>query len=710
MADTIPPDDIFELKSALQMLVAEMRDAANGTNGFTRAVGQQLASEEEKLKQSRAATAETNKAKESFKNIAAAGKNVANEFLSIADAGAKLSATLGVSLTRGTQLELNNRMSLLGQLRNIEVDRMATMQQIQAAEKSFVDVLGGARKGMEISAAGATQFASRLKAAAGGEFTMTATAMRAMITAGIGGAQGLEKFKNATGLRSISEQRFATLVSKNSLSFMLYGPRFAKAANEAEKLGISLASVQGAQESMVTNLDGTLDTLNQVNQLGAQIDFGTLTQLNETQGPEATLKYLQSTIPPSLFQSASTRALLKGFNISVEDLMKGQQSAQKSAADKIEEQLSKMEEPVGTIAKTMALLNSIIEKVKNSFGPLIIAIGTLGLALIGLKGANFGALTKMFPALSSIGKFFTGLSTKALAGVGAGIFGGIAGFTAAKASGRDNFEAAGDGLVRGGFAAGGAILGTMFGPIGTIIGGFLGDLIGKALNKYFPGLANNIGQYLKGFLAAFKPLKETFSQLMSSFRELGSALFGGEQGLSAILPYMKDFGYIVGTVILAPIQLVIKALSSVINMITVFAKVLSGDFSGAFKTFRGGIANFLPGWAPDALVNKIRGDDVVSRSGYGDRTLTTPNGSVALNNRDTVVAFADDMISGVRTLSLGSIARQSRGASSDTTLVNKINELITVLQNSNTTINIDNSSQTVPRQALAGVYVRNQRV
>jgi hypothetical protein len=178
-----------------------------------------------------------------------------------------------------------------------------------------------------------------------------------------------------------------------------------------------------------------------------------------------------------------------------------------------------------------------------------------------------------------------------------------------------------------------------------------------------------------------------------------------------LLPFMKDLGYVVGTILLLPFQLLIKTITLVTNAVTMFVQVLSGDFSGAFKTFRNSIANAIAGFpfVPDSLVNKIRGDDVVSRSGYGDRTLTTPNGSIALNNRDTVVAFADDMISGVRTLSLGSIARQSRGGSTDSTLIAKMNELITVLQNSNTTITIDNKSETVPRQALAGVYVRNQR-
>jgi hypothetical protein len=57
------------------------------------------------------------------------------------------------------------------------------------------------------------------------------------------------------------------------------------------------------------------------------------------------------------------------------------------------------------------------------------------------------------------------------------------------------------------------------------------------------------------------------------------------------------------------------------------------------------------------------GDDVVSRPGYGDRTLVTPTATVALNNDDNVVAYADDMIStntGVELLSKGAIVEGAK--------------------------------------------------
>lgn len=698
---------VQQLTESIQALITANKEAAAAAKERADADKKQQKEEKEANKAKAEATG-------AFKKVAAAGQDVAREFMSIANAGAKLASTLGTSLTRGTELELKNRLSLVSQLFKVGVDQMATMEQIVAAEKTFVDVIGGAREGMELSTEGATAFANRLKKAAGGEFTLTTAAMQSMITAGIGTAQQFENLRRTTGLRNLNEQRFTQLVNKNSLSFMLYGPRFAKAAQEAEKLGISLASVQSAQESMVTNLDGTLDTVAQINQLGGQIDFGTLTQINETQGPEATLRYLQSTIPPALFQSASTRALLKGLGVSVEDLMKGQQSAQKSAAETIEAQLTEtikdLNGPIETIAGAMATLVAVIEKIKNSFGPLIKAVVLFGVALFALrKIPGLDKLKTMFPVLETV-------ISRLIAAIPfvSGIVGGIAGFTAAKRSGRDNYEASGGAFVRGTLAAAGASLGLAFGgPLGAVIGGLIGNLLGKGINKYFPEVAKAYGEYFRGLFEGFASgldlLKQSFSTLGKTFREFVTTLFGGEQGLAQVSRIFRDMGTYVGTALVTVLTFAVKSITAVVGVLTALAQVLSFDFKDAFKTFRVTIANFLSGWVPDAITNRIRGDDTISRSGYGDRTLVTPDGSIALNNRDTVVAFADDAImNGVRTLSLGTIARSMQGASGDYMLTTKVNELISVLQNATTTVNINNMTQQVPRMSLVGVYSRNE--
>jgi hypothetical protein len=112
------------------------------------------------------------------------------------------------------------------------------------------------------------------------------------------------------------------------------------------------------------------------------------------------------------------------------------------------------------------------------------------------------------------------------------------------------------------------------------------------------------------------------------------------------------------------------------------------------------------------MFNKYIGDDVMSMpSGYGNRILLTPEGPIALNNKDTVMAFADDMVSSTTKLPLGYLATLMGGAqTNNTTLINKVNQLIDVIGGATTTVNIDNKIQQVPRMAMAGVYTRNERV
>lgn len=62
------------------------------------------------------------------------------------------------------------------------------------------------------------------------------------------------------------------------------------------------------------------------------------------------------------------------------------------------------------------------------------------------------------------------------------------------------------------------------------------------------------------------------------------------------------------------------------------------------------------------------GDDVVSRPGYGERKLVTPTATVALNNEDNVIAYADDMMSSqtnLQLLSKGALAPKSVAPSVD---------------------------------------------
>lgn len=336
---------------------------------------------------------------------------LAKTFASIAEAGRQFAEKTGATATRGAQFQLDMNKILMQDIRKFGADQQVIAEQIRGAASSFADVFVGAANGMQISARGSAEFARSLSTGFKSEFTLTAQSMRALVTVGASTTKEFDAFRRASGRAGLSSGQFANLVNKNTLSFMLYGPSFARAAVNAERLGISLESVQRAQESMVTNLDGTIDTIAQLNQLGAGIDFGQLVTLAETQGPEATLKYLQSTIPPNLFQSASTRALISKLGIPLTDLMKQQGSVQASAADKIEQAFTEVAQPASGAARSLADLNKnlkawdenkIMEIMNGLVGVtkrLVDTITALGAFIISLYTATAATMTKGLGAL-----------------------------------------------------------------------------------------------------------------------------------------------------------------------------------------------------------------------------------------------------------------------------------------------------------------------
>lgn len=760
-------------------------------------------------KQTSATTANTSNAQQAQANneatrrlavLGAAASTVAHQLYSMAAAGVKFAETIGVSATQGIQLDLNNRRALLMQLRDIDLNRMATMQQIQAVEKSYVDTFLNVSEGMQLSAEGAQRLATNLKTGLGSEFQLSAQGMRALITVGASTTAEFENLRKASGRKALSDSQLANLTNKNSLSFMLYGPRFAKAAADAEKLGISLASVQSAQESMVTNLDGTIDTVAQINQLGGQVDFGTLTQLAETGGPEEVLRYLQSTIPPALFQSASTRALLKGFNVPIEDLMKSGDSAQARAARSFSDQLEEPTKEASRLSKAFAGLYAIVEKITGALKPLIVIFGAIAGALgfksiisrmaqmgagaaqsaAGVSGGRapitnrarllgpgpvstpslFQRMLSPFKPIGNENSFklirptqppaptgFMGrinAAVKSPSTIGgaslAGVFGAIEGFITAKKEGKDTATSTGAATVQGSMAALGTVIGAgivgwipgiglALAPIGAIVGGLLGNGIGKSINEKFPEFASIMGETFKSLVPAFTSIKEAGLELFTQLAGAGGSLIKALEPVTFILGLALTGAVMVlgktlegwltilgwGIALIAGATAVVgflfESLGKGLNWISSLVAKLPAWMRGGAAGPASPDTNTAPVARPGSSLASV--NDVISRPGYGERTLTTPSGPVALNNKDTVVAYANDMVSSdasTRILSLGTLMRgaESSPTTTDPALIGKITDLITAISNANTTIEVGGQTQKVNRMQLVGVYSRNE--
>lgn len=458
----------------LQSAVQAMADAINAQMQFTK-------QQEMTRAELEAYGEEHKKTTENLKSLKSNLKQVGNELLKIGDAGIKFASAIGTSATRGVQLEFQNRVALISQIKSLitlDANRIITGEQQRAAQQALTDTFISTREGFELSAKGTQAFAANLKGGFKSEFQLTNESLRALVTTGMATEAQFENFRKASGRASLSSGQFANIVNKNSLSFLLYGPRFAKAATDAEKLGISLSSLQAAQESLITNLDGTIDTVAQLNQLGAQIDFGTLVKTLEQEGPDALMAYARATIPANLLQSTSTRALFKQLGISAEDFLKAG-GQQKSAAESIEEQMTEAAKKVDSFGATLLAVGSRAKEILvGSFlnvgvAAFFAAKAMYGLGWSGLKSAITGVIggmgslmTVLLPLVAIIGGLalmFYGRKLMSEGKSGAGLLAGV-----------------------GGGAATGAGIGFM---IGNAPGAAIGALLGAGVGLVAAGTA-----------------------------------------------------------------------------------------------------------------------------------------------------------------------------------------------------------------------------
>jgi hypothetical protein len=390
--------------------------------------------------------------------------------MEIADAGVKLAQSTGVSATKGMQLELANRAKVLSQIFTTDLNRISSGADLVASQQAVSDAFVGFREGMQASADGAQAFNAQLKGGFRSEFQLTGASLRALTVIGATTEGQMDAFRRATGRASLSSNQLSTIVNKNTLSFLLYGNKFAKAATQAEMMGISLEGIQNAQKGLITNLDGTIDTVAQLNQLGAQVDFGTLVRIAEQEGPDALLRYVQSTVPQGLLQSTSFRALFEQLGISSETLLKANK-AEKTAAS-LQSSLSETAKEAGFLDKAFVFLQRSSIVVTGSFIGLITATVAATLALIRFSraGGTFSTLVDILKkSLLGAGKLPAGAAPVS----DAVMMGGLA---------RLGLGVAGLGVAIGGIAYGiekikegktktGIGIGAVGGALGTLITG-----------------------------------------------------------------------------------------------------------------------------------------------------------------------------------------------------------------------------------------------
>lgn len=341
------------------------------------------------------------------KKIGMAGIDISEELTSN---GRRIAASIGTTLTEGIRLEYNARVAFASQLTKYGVNLAATVQQIQAVQKSAADAFMNIPEGFQVSAEATAEFATGVKKAFGGEFEVTAESLRSFGLLGLTSAEQLERFRQSTGRAGLSTSQYDKAILRNLPSLLIFGNRMAKSAVDLAQLGISLESYRSVQQGVVGNLEGTLDTVNQLNQLGANIDFGTFTAISELGNPEETFRYLQSVIPRGLLQtSTSFRVLTEQLaGVKVDDLLRG---GMEPAVKSLEAQFLEVAGPEGALAKFTAALNTATEALKARTGG-VVTPGLLGGT--GAAAGGFIASQIMKQVASGAGKIAMG------AAIGAG--------------------------------------------------------------------------------------------------------------------------------------------------------------------------------------------------------------------------------------------------------------------------------------------------
>jgi len=166
---------------------------------------------------------------------------------------------------------------------------------------------------------------------------------------------------------------------------------------------------------------------------------------------------------------------------------------------------------------------------------------------------------------------------------------------------------------------------------------------------------------------------------------------------------------LIGNLLAGPLGVFLDVVSDIFSVVTgIVSKIQEFLGSGITKTLIGAIGGFAVGGPIGALIGGIGGaasaamaDDMV---GYGARTLVTPQGNVALNNNDTVIAGTklfrgDDVISYPKNaLSLG-------GGSDNTETNNLLKQLIGTTKENNSKPGIVNmDGRTVGSTLVQGSY------
>jgi hypothetical protein len=550
----------------------------------------------------------------------------------------ELQKQFGIAAGSAAKLKFENLMSSVGSyMQSLMTGQPGvSMKEIEATQGAFQNEFGGV-----LTSEAATNIAEEAKQM-GVNATELAKARRVFMTqtmGDVGDAQvQTDKFIAAFAEKGLTAKDAMEAIGKNSELLARAGTRFAdsfvRAAADAKKIGVELSKVNQVGDNIIGNFEGFLESQAELGAMGFGFDSSRLAEIAESGDTGALFEELRGQLGSQGKDLGSLRrseqlALSSAFGMSMEDFQR--MAAPPGSEGSGEETLS----PEELQKNANKSLGDLVFRADAIIKILGVIAG--GITLLNSKSLISNVLTRgqgvrnvattAMRAIRGIGS----MGRVARIGVGAGVSAGGAmlGDVGERMKESGNLKSGGAVSTVGEIAKYAGI-GMMFGPVGAAVGGLIGAVVGITKN--------------------FDAWKAMFSDIGSMVKDAFMGLVKGAMNLGELI-----WKY---------------------SPINIIGSILKSGFNKAKSLFGGG----------DSVAAQTA-DDMVSKPGYGDRALVTQDKVVALNNQDTVVAYADDMVSteaNITTLSKGALApvidaSKSTGTMNTKNLEAKLDQVIAVV-------------------------------
>lgn len=558
-----------------------------------------------------------------------------------------------------------------------------TVEQIAQAQQDFQERFGGI-----LTSEAATKMAQEA-VRMGVTTEQLAEARQVFLTQTRGDANKAQaqtdKFVSEFAKKGLSAKTAMQEISKNSELLAKNGTRFASqmiaALASAKKIGFELSKISQFGDNLINDFEGFLEGQAELGAMGFGLDSSRLAEIAETGSDADLYNELRSQLAATgkdinKLRRSERLALESAFGMSIADMQKlagetpeggGEDTLdpaelQKNANEKLGNMVNFAEASVkalGVLGSALALSNLLLDIIaRNTGGGLLDRllrrgrrgrrgrgtgdvgggrgsatreraararlarmrrtrpgifrrsgftgrVATAGRSLINrIASSRVGTLASRI-ASSRVGTATAGLARGGLSLLGrlaaplTGLYTGYQEYKGQKAQGTGTGTAATMGAVKGAGIWGGI-------TAGAAAGGMAGTAVGSAV----PLVGNVVGGFVGTLLGGI------------------AGAIGGEKFANWVN------------------QNITKKMSTALD--TAGNKV--GDMWSSFT----GWFTKKPGTSKPSVK---RGDDVISQPGYGKRSLVTPSGVIALNNRDNIIAYADDLM-GTTKLPLGAITGQ----------------------------------------------------